>query len=347
MLVLEGIKKNNMTLTINIQQEIDSKFLGIGGYQLVQEYLSEPDLIDSVLFGGQTIFLSSFSTTDSQPTIVENLTDYGYQPDSLLAVLNPKFELLAQKVLEPTVIAGQAIYQYGLTEDERLLLFKKHLARFFFSFETTQGVKVIQVFALTEIPPSEQRALLNLWRAQAESLLREQTSIDELFIKPITQSQVSLFISEFQTTTFLSPVNEQVFLKGDSIYISSSTSIVIAFKKVLKQLYNQYLELTENALTAALLLEDYTLIYQDTVDNSQYWLSSGGNTRLDIHFNAGLVSKVNKLEFTKLELSNPEGTGLSRLKYRNGIYTLKAASRFDPLQPSRTIKLSITAGLSE
>ena len=121
-----------MILTANIQQEIDSKFLAIGGYQLVQEYLTEPDLIDLILFGGQTIFLSSFSTADSQPTIVENLTDYGYQPGSFLAVLNPKFELLAQKVLEPTTIGGQAIYQYGLTEDERLLLFKKHLGRFFF-----------------------------------------------------------------------------------------------------------------------------------------------------------------------------------------------------------------------
>ena len=336
-----------MILTANIQQEIDSKFLAIGGYQLVQEYLSEPDLIDLILFGGQTIFLSSFSTADSQPTIVENLTDYGYQPGSFLAVLNPKFELLAQKVLEPTTIGGQAIYQYGLTEDERLLLFKKHLGRFFFSFETTQGVKVLQVFALTEIPPNEQNALLGLWKAQAESLVKEQTNVDELFIKPITQSQVSLFVSEFQTSTLLSPVNEQVYLKGDSIYLSSSTSIVIAFKEVLLTLDDQYLELTESELTTALLEEGYTLIHQDLVDNSRYWLSSNGGTRLDVHFNAGLVSKVNKLEFTALQLSSTEGTGLSRLKYRSGIYTLKAASRFDPLQPSRTIKLSVTAGLSE
>lgn len=336
-----------MTLTTNIQQEINNKFLSIGGYQLVQEYLSEPDLIDSILFGGQTIFLSSFSIVEGQPTIVENLTDYGYQPGSLLAILNPKFELLAQKVLEPTTIQGEAIYQYGLTEDESLLLFRKHLGRFFFSFETTQGVKVIEVFGLTEIPPSEQDTLLSLWRAQAESLVKEQINIDELFIKPVTQSQVSLFISEFQTPTLLSPMNEQVYLKGDSIYISSSTSMVLAFKEVLLTLDDQYLELTESDLTTALLEEDYTLIHQDLVDNSRYWLSSDGNIRLDVQFNAGLVSKVNKLEFTALQLSNPEGTGLSRLKYRNGVYTLKAASKFDPLQPSRTIKLSITAGLSQ
>lgn len=336
-----------MSLSINIQQEIDNKFLGISDYQLAQQYLSETDLIDSVLFGGQTIFLSSFSTPDGQPTIIENLTDYGYQPGSLLAVLNPKFELLAQKKLAPTVLSGQIIYQYGLTEDERLLLFKKHLGRFFFSFETTQGVKVIQVFALTEIPVNEQNALLDLWRTQAESLVKKHTNIDEVFIKPVTQNQVSLFIAEFQSSTLLSPVNEQVFVQGDSIYISSATSIVIAFKKVLIAPEEQYLGLTENALSAALLSEDYTLIHQDLVDNSQYWLSHEGNTRLDVHFNAGFVSKVNKLEFTNLQLSSAEGTGLTRLKYRNGVYTLKAASRFDPLQPSRTIKLSITAKLSE
>ena len=105
--------------------------------------------------------------------------------------------------------------------------------------------------------------------------------------------------------------------------------------------------MTESNLTEALLLQSYRLIHQDFVDNSQYWLSDDANTRLDVHFNAGLVSKVYKLEFTTLQLSSPEGTGMTRLKYRNGVYTLKAASKFDPLQPSRTIKLSITAGLSE
>lgn len=336
-----------MTLTINTQQEVDNKFLGVGGYQLVQEYLSEQELIDSVLFGGQTIFLSPFSTAEGKPAIVENLVEHGYQPDSLLAVLNSKFELLAQKVLEPTVIAGETIYQYGLTEDERLLLFRKHLGRFFFSFETRQGVKVIQVFSLTEIPPSEQNALLSLWRTQAESLSNQQSNIDELFIKPVTQNQVNLFISETQSISLLSPVNEQVFLKGDSIYISTSNSVVIAFKAVHQELDEEYLQLTENSLTAVLSSLNYTLIHRDLVDNSQYWLLSGGDTRLDVHFNAGLVDKVYKLQFTTLRLSNTEGSGLSRLKYRDGLYILKAASKFDPLQPSKTIKLSATACLLE
>lgn len=333
-------------ITTDLIEDINERFLPFGGYSELSKYLSETDLIDTALFGGETIFLTSFLSTDGFPDPAVDLQDYGYTPEQLLTVLDQDLKVLTQKVLTPLNINGAKTYCWGGTTDERTLLFTKHAGRYFFSFETYNGTKLVQVLVQTKIQPEEQQQLLQEWTTlqQYNSQQEVFTQLDEVFIEfPNSHAPLYLFIAETVPTTsqLFSPQYQQVYNAGEDIYISSANkNLIMAFRRVTQTTAPELINLSETQVVTLLNAQGYSKIYEDPVDNLHYWVSPNNNHRLEITFSNDKVIKALNLSLTTLTL-NLVGDGLSRLKLKNGIYSLKAAGRPDPLQPSRTVRLNV------
>jgi hypothetical protein len=329
-------------------EDINERLLPFGGYSELSKYLSEADLIDIALFGGETIFLSSFLTAEGFPEPTVDLQDYSYTPGQLLTVLDQNLKVLTQKVLTPLNINGAKTYCWGSTTAERSLLFTKHAGRYFFSFETYNGTKLVQVLVQTKIQPEKQQQLLQEWTTlqQYNSQQEVFTQLDELFIEFLPQyAPLSLFIAESvpSSSHLFSPQYQQVYKAGENIYISSANkNLLMSFRYLTVTEELSLLNLSEEDLVSDLNSLNYSKIYEDPVDGLQYWISVDNDYRLDITLSNGVVTLAVKNTLNVLTL-DMVGEGQSRLKFKNGIYSLKAAGRPDLLQPSRTVRLNIRA----
>lgn len=329
-------------------EDINQRFIPFGGYSELSKYLPESDLIDMALFGGDTLFLTSFLTPDGFPEPAIDLQDYGYEPGQLLTVLDSDLKVLTQKVLTPLNIKGAETYCWGGSQDERSVLLTRHAGRYFFSFETYNGTKLLQVLVQTKVSPDEQQQLLQEWKVieQQHSQKQVYAQLDELFVEfSVDYAPLTLFIAENIPSTkhLFSPKYQQTYNAGENIYISSANkNFVMSFRHLTSQPELTLLNLSDEDLVEELLSKSYSKIYEDPVNNLQYWLSADNTYRLDITLSDNKVISAERFALNILTLSMV-GEGQSRLKLTNGIYSLKAARRLDPLQPSKTVRLNVRA----